>query len=336
MSIQAFLANFLNKFTVKPVIDPKIVNYVVGIMNGKNAELKKTAFTTVFIMKLSELFINVPNAVALKNLTPHKYLYFTSTSLDILEHSVLSEDDHDYTLTCVDPNSPYTMKVVFGKARAESMMRSIIEHELGHLYFDNHCRLYAPKILFKTILSLVVAGIGIYKHICVPLVSLPTVWGYEINWPLLLVAGGAYYTYLNACMFFNSSFIDSSKWEQEADEFITSDSRILQGGILFQEIALKAQMYIYSYSNWWVRLHARLKGMDCAEFVKNNREKAHTYFERSSSMGDACHPLHETRIARFNERIEALKNSENYIEAEKESATITIYRGTQVIEKFIL
>jgi hypothetical protein len=325
MNILVFLLIFLSKFSVKPVIDPKVVQYVVGIMNEKNAQLERPAFATIIIMNLPELFLNTPNAAALKSSTSTKYLFLTSTSLDILEHLVFNEENHTYTLTCIAPNSPYTMKVTLTKKRAERMMRAIIEHELGHLYFENHCRPYAPKALVKAGLGLFVSAIGIYNKS-----------GHEIDWPLWLIFGGAYYTYLNAVMLSNSSFINSSKWEQEADEFITNDSGTLQGGILFQELALKAQIYIYSYSNWLIRLHAWWKRMDCAEFVKTHRESAHAHFERSSSIGEAYHPLHETRIARFNERIEILKNTEGYIGAEIEPIAITIYRGTEVIEKFIV
>lgn len=336
MSVQIFFNTLLNKFAVPPVIDRKIVQYIVGIMNEKNAQLGKPAFATIIIMNLPELFLNIPNAAALKNSTPTKYLYLTSTSLDILEHLVFNEENHTYTLTCIALNSPYTMKVTLTKKRAERMMRAIIEHELGHLYFDNHCRQYAPKVLVKAGLGLSVAWMGVYKDFVVPVVPLPTVWSYEINWPVFLISVGAYYAFMNLLMLTNSSFIDSSKWEEEADEFITSDHGILRGAILFQEIALKSQIYVYSYANWWVRLHAWWKGMDCAEFVKTYRESAHGHFERSSSVGQAYHPLHETRITRFNERIEKLKNVEGYTETEIEPTAIMIYRGTQVIEKFVI
>ena len=336
MSIQIFFNRLLNKFAVPPVIDPKIVQYIVGIMNEKNAQLGKPAFATIIIMNLPELFLNIPNAAALKNSTPTKYLYLTSTSLDILEHLVFNEENHTYTLTCIAPNSPYTMKVTLTTKRAERMMRAIIEHELGHLYFDNHCRQYVPKVLVKAGLCLIVTSIGVYKKFVAPVIVLPTMWGYPIDWPVSLISVGAYYTVMNLLMLLNSSFTDSSKWEEEADEFITSDHEILQGAILFQEIALKSQIYIYSYANWWVRLHAWWKGMDCAEFVKTYRETAHAHFERSSFVGEAYHPLHETRINRFNERIENLKNVEGYTEAEIEPTVITIYRGTQVIEKFVI
>lgn len=336
MSIQVLFGNIINKFSVQPVIDSKIVQYVVQIMNDKNAQLGRPAFTTIMIMKLPEVFITIPNAAAMKAesiFLSIRYLYLTSTTLDILEHLVLNEENQTYTLTYIAPYSPYTMKVVLTKQKAERMMRAIIEHELGHLYYPHHCRKYAPMVLAKLGLWLGVALIGLYNTYKGYLFS-SVICGYAFNWNQVLIFLGVYNLIIQCKMLFNSSFISSAKWEEEADEFIAADRGILQGMIAFQEIALKAQTYIYSYTNWWIRLHAWFKRMDCAEFVKANRKIAHGYFEKSSSFGEAYHPMQEDRIARLQERITQIPTEENSIVSEP--ITITVYRGTQIVDQSII
>lgn len=324
---------FFNTFSHQPIIDPKVVEYVVAIMKEKNAQLNHEAFTTVYIMKLGEIFINVPNACAVKNHTAYQYLFLTSTTLDILEHLVFDEHTQTYTLTMIAQYSPYTMKVVLPKQRGERMMRALIEHELGHLFNEHHCRKYAPTLLLQVAILKMVVGFALYEKFIAHSVLSVGEW-LALDWPCALLGAIIVYgvSYIIPALR-NSSFISSDKWEEEADEFITSDKEILTGAILFQEISLKAQTYIYSYTNNWIRLHAWWKRLDCAEFVKRYRKSAHKYFERSAVYGDAYHPLQEDRIARFQKRMEELPTSEQP-SVEFDPAVITIYSGTQVVKKF--
>ena len=325
-----FLTHIFYRYNVQPIIDPHVVQYVVGIMNEKNAQLGKPAFGTIFIFKLPELFINIPNAMAVKDNTARQFLYLTSTTLDILEHLVCDPEAQTYTLTCIAPRSPYTMKVVLTKKPAERMMRALIEHELGHLYHPHHCRKYAPVVLVKASIGLITAWIGVYYYF-VSHASPFFIHGITIDWPLFLMGFGMYYALAYFIQLTNSSFTSSKNWEQEADEFIANDPKILHGMILFQEIMLQAQTYIYSYSNWWIKFHAWWKWMDCAEFVRQNRVAAHKYFERSSPLGEAYHPMPEERIGRFKERIGQL-TAENMPEIEPIS--IIIYHGTRIVQKY--
>lgn len=331
---QLFSKYPLNKHSHHIVIDPKVVQYVVNIMNEKNAQLGQPAFGRIFIDKICEKFINLPNAMAVKNITPNKYLYLTQTSMDVLEHVVLNEEATEYIFTVVAPWSPYTMKINMPKKAAENMMRFIVEHELGHLYFPHHCRLYAPHIWLKIALSCMLVMASSYMMHVFPSYGVIILFGVWPIHPIMGIMLGALvgvFGYIQQLR--NSSYEKSTYWETEADDFVTADAHILHGGITFLEIYKLAKLYVYPYQNEHIRFAAWRKNMDASEFVKKYPEVAHYYYEANAPYGDAHHPTSEDRIEKLKQRIAQLP-AQDAMSDSKGYTNVTVYHGTKLIHEF--
>lgn len=314
-------------------VDQKVKDYITAIMLEKAEILKKEGKDFSFDhVKIG--FMSLQDDSGVVNAAVYKFgkryccLGLSRLFVTLVKEWVLNKENNNVFLFY--PYGDYKIEANISKRRLEKMLRALIDHELGHIFYKDHCRQYRPFVLGKFYASLAI-GIGSWLWWR----SLAVDDSYKIV--KKICAGGTIaalcYNYCTSQMYetLNWTSVAAYKWqEQEADDFITSDIELLKAAVLFHEIDLKTHEYIYCDTKS-IQFFALCKRMSSVEYTKKYPMFAHRLME-PWKLCHAVHPVPQKRIDRFKERIEELK-VQGYKDVQVDPATITVYKGDQIIEQ---
>lgn len=296
-------------------LSPKSRLYVEDVFRKKGLQSPES----IAMFEMHKAGMQDINAAAGKlTLLPEMVILFPLI-VDMLEKVALSDEEENdfYILNVRQGRSPYSLKITIKKELLELMVRSVLEHESGHLY-HKHYEKFSPLEMLLRGSGISILWYFIYKshHDLQRMKMLP-----PIDFCDQIKRFEAQKSYTEAVVLtsiisffvgiptlkaiFHGKYPTSIDKEFEADQFVTDDVGQLRALVLFFKIADEILHYIGSYESIVIRWWAWKQGISPEEFYENNRYFCQRYIF-SSNIFIPSHPTFHERIEKIKERISVL------------------------------
>lgn len=307
---------------------PSIKEYVLSVVNQKEKKFPGLSTNLHIVESYKQHHFPV---MFLAKIYSRKSLIIEQFAAQIIDIVVKNDSEKPYVFFIL--SSPeYTLKVVLSKKRADMLLRAMIEHELGHAFYDHHCRHSAFSVSVNEILPALGAAVCIYGLSQWKVLE-DSLSEYLKN--LLALGLKTYTVYKSAqgvAKFFNSTWKSLDNAEQQADDFIEDDIELLQAMVIYFNLYILYHMYIFPSSNTAIKEYADTKKMHYTEYARIFRETCHKEAEKEAAH---FHPLPEERIFWLNKRVDALK-ARGMQASELDPVKVEVYKGEELVQTYHL